>query len=470
MKMKRLKSLKLKNYSLLVLGFLAVFFALLKPATDPDWGWHRRLGEFIVDQRQIPRQNLFSYTLPSHLWADSYWATQVLMVLLERAVGLLGLSLVCAFVAAIAVGLATGFHPFASFLVAMWLIPSTGVRPLNFGLLFFSILWLLLRKRKFRILPFLFVLWANFYANFVFGLVAVFLFFGLEAIRLRKISLSFVLVPLLSAGATLINPYGIFLWKTLFAEAGSVLMRNTIAEWLPPDAHTDFGLFFFVFLFFVAFLMIREPKKLNLTEVGLIALFALMGIFSIYYVPLFAIIAGPFLVRGLGVVSRFSIFNDSTRRFIKLYAAVCLAVFALVVGPLAQLPKAGLEGKALAEVGDYPYEAVEFLKDNPQEGLPAGRQGNIFNDYVWGGYLVWQLPSVKTFIDGRMPAWKEGDEYVFEDYLTVTQLKPGWEEVLQEYQISYFLIRRDSALSQALRVHPGWGVVYEDELAVIFRR
>ena len=89
--------------------------------------------------------------------------------------------------------------------------------------------------------------------------------------------------------------------------------------------------------------------------------------------------------------------------------------------------------------------------------------------------MFWQLPSVKTFIDGRMPAWREslpagrqGERYVFEDYLTVMRLKPGWEDVLEEYDVSYFLIRGDSPLSQALKVHPGWGVVYEDSLAIIF--
>ena len=460
--MKKLKSLKF--YSLLVLGFLAVFFMLLKAPTDPDWGWHRRLGEFVLDRHQFPWRDSFSHTMSGYRVADFYWASEVVMVGLQRVIGPFGLSLVCALVAAVAVGLSTNFNPFVSFLVAMWLIPSTGVRPFNFGLLFFSLLWLLLRKRKFFVLPFLFVLWANFYANFVFGLIVVFVFFGLEAIRLRKISLKFVLVPLLCVVATLINPYGLFLWKTLFAEAGSVLMRNTIAEWLPPNSHTDFGLFFFVFLFFVAFLMIVKSRRLNLTEVGLIAVFALMGIFSIYYIPLFAIIVGPFLLRGLKTVSQLPIFNSRTREFINLYAVVFLVVFAIVVGPFIQLPEVWSQShdpKVLAEAADYPDEAVKFLRENPQSG-------NIFNDYVWGGYLIWQLPSVKTFIDGRMPAWKEGDNYVFEDYLKVVQLKPGWEGVLEEYNVSYFLIRSDSALAQALKVHPGWEVVYEDGLAVIF--
>jgi len=457
----RISRLKFYNLVLVFLGFLAVFFLLLEGPTDSDWGWHLRLGEFILDRRQIPWQNLYSYTLPDYLWADSYWATQVLMVGLERMVGLFGLSLVCAFVAALAVGLSTNFDPFVSFLVALWLIPLVGVRPFNFGLLFFSLLWLLLRRRRFCWLPLLFLVWANFYANFVFGLVLTFLFFSFEALRKRKIFSKAVSLALLSGAATLINPYGIFLWKTLFAEANSLLMRNTIAEWLPPNAHTDFGLFFFVFLFFIAFLMIIKSKKL---EVGLLAVFALMGIFSVYYIPLFAIIVGPFLRRELKSLAHLPIFNDRVSRGIKIYALAFLAVFALVVGPLVQIPKVWSQSrdpKTLAEAGEYPYGAVEFLRENPQDG-------RIFNDYVWGGFLIWQLPEVKTFIDGRMPAWREGEKYVFRDYLTLVQLKPGWEEILKKYRVSYFLIRRDSALAQVLKVHPDWKVVYKDSLAAVF--
>ncbi len=464
MKTARLKFTKFYRTTLVVIGLLAVVFMLLKAPTDPDWGWHRRLGEFILNQHRIPQHNLFSYTLPEYRWADSYWATQVLMVSLERLVGPFGLSLICAFVAAIAVGLATGFNPLASFLVALWLIPASGLRPLNFGLLFFSLLWLLLRRRKFRWLPLLFVVWANFYANFVLGLLLIFLFFGLEMLRLKKFSSRFVLVSLLCLVATLINPYGIFLGKTLLTEAGSLLMRNTIAEWLPPDAHTDYGLFFFVFLFFVVFLTILERKKLNITEVVLIAAFGFLGIFSLYYIPFFAIVAGPFLVRELKSFSQLPIFNDQIRRAIKIYLAAFLAVFALLFGPLFQIPNVWSQSsdeKVLAEAGNYPYEAMGFLKKNPQ-------QGNIFNEYVWGGYLIWQLPSVKTFIDGRMPAWKENGNYVFEDYMTVTRLQPGWEDILEKYQISYLLIRTDSVLAQALKVHPGWKITYEDATATVF--
>jgi len=455
MKLSSAKLNILRNHCLLAIGFLAVFFMLLKPATDPDWGWHLRLGEFILDKHQFPWRDNFSYTFSNYRVADFYWLSEVLMVFWERTIGLFGLSLFCAFVAAVAVGLATNFHPFVSFLVALLLIPATGVRPFNFGLLFFSLLWWCLRRRRFGWLPLLFLLWANFYANFVFGLLLLFLFLGLETWRQRKISWPFVAVYFLSLMATLVNPYGLFLWKTLSAEAGSLLMRNAIAEWLPPNAHTDFGLFFFAFLFWLVFLMVRRPKKLDAVEVVLIAVFAGLGIFSIYYIPLLAIVVGPFLVRAISTIS--------PRPFVKLYATVCLVVFALLVGPLLQLPPAGLEGEALAEAGDYPYAAVEFLKKNSQDG-------NIFNDYVWGGYLIWQLPEVKTFIDGRMPAWREGDNYVFADYLTVTQLKLGWESVLQKYDISYFLIRSDSALTQILKDHPHWNLIYKDQVATVFKR
>ena len=44
---------------------------------------------------------------------------------------------------------------------------------------------------------------------------------------------------------------------------------------------------------------------------------------------------------------------------------------------------------------DYPVAAVDYLRQHPH---PKG----MFNDYFYGGYLIWRLgPQHKVFIDGR---------------------------------------------------------------------
>jgi hypothetical protein len=68
------------------------------------------------------------------------------MVLVKDMGGFLGLGIVFAFIAALAVGIAASFHPLASFLIALLLVPSAGARPLTLSLLLFSLLWFVLQK------------------------------------------------------------------------------------------------------------------------------------------------------------------------------------------------------------------------------------------------------------------------------------------------------------------------------------
>jgi hypothetical protein len=314
-------------------------------------------------------------------------------------------------------------------------------------------------------LPLLFLFWANVHADFVIGLLVLTIFILIESVRQHKFW-GPLFVWLASILATLINPYGFFLWWTLAREAGSSVMRENIAEWRPPNTHTDFGLYLLFFILLLTVLFFLRRRKPAPAETALVALFAFLSLFSAYHVRFLALVSAPFLVRGFASLSRRSFLPAHQQRFVELYASISLAVFALLVGPLflgAKFWRESSSPEALAHAGDYPYAAVRYLKENPLKG-------NIFNEYAWGGYLIWQLPEVKTFIDGRMPAWQVDGESVFADYLAATRLEPGWEEVLQKYDISYFLLRADSSLAQLLRVHPSWRVIYEDATAIVFKR
>jgi hypothetical protein len=95
--------------------------------------------------------------------------------------------------------------------------------------------------------------------------------------------------------------------------------------------------------------------------------------------------------------------------------------------------------------------------------------GHMFNEYFFGGYLVWKLaPKHKVFIDGR------GDVYeptgVFSDYMDIMELKPNALALLKSYRINSCLIRRNSPLATLLAATPNWKRGYEDQLSVIFVR
>jgi hypothetical protein len=119
-----------------------------------------------------------------------------------------------------------------------------------------------------------------------------------------------------------------------------------------------------------------------------------------------------------------------------------------------------------SSAGKYPYGAISYIKENNLEG-------EIYNRYDWGGYLIWQLPGRKYFIDGRMPSWRENGMSVFEDYVNIA-LKPAENKDLfysyvETYNIEYALLKRGSALSTFL-LQDSWEVLYSDQVSLLLAK
>ena len=90
---------------------------------------------------------------------------------------------------------------------------------------------------------------------------------------------------------------------------------------------------------------------------------------------------------------------------------------------------------------DYPVGAVQYLRQHPQ---PTG----MFNDYSYGGYLIWQLgPQHKVFIDGRADLYEYSG--VFQDYAHISNLESNALSLLGKYNIESCLIKRKNRLSDS---------------------
>ena len=105
----------------------------------------------------------------------------------------------------------------------------------------------------------------------------------------------------------------------------------------------------------------------------------------------------------------------------------------------------------------FPAGAVDFLRRE-------GRRGTLWNEYGWGGYLIWHLyPELRVSIDGRMAVY--GPER-FREHLTVGQLDPDWREVLARLDADTAIVRSGAPLVEALRAS-GWVVRFEDKVATV---
>jgi len=122
--------------------------------------------------------------------------------------------------------------------------------------------------------------------------------------------------------------------------------------------------------------------------------------------------------------------------------------------------KTNPKNRTAATTQTYPRRTFPFSR-RPEAG---------FNQFVWGGYILQRLwPAEKVFIDGQTDFYGEA---LLREYFEVINVDAGWEDVLDKYAVSWMLIPRDGELAEYLYSVDDdvWNVIYEDDIAVIFRR
>jgi hypothetical protein len=93
--------------------------------------------------------------------------------------------------------------------------------------------------------------------------------------------------------------------------------------------------------------------------------------------------------------------------------------------------------------------------------------GWVFNNYAWGGYMEWNAPSSKPFIDGRADIFVYNGS--FDDYRKAALIQNSLE-ILAKYPIDYVLLEPSQPLTYLLQHSTSWQQVYSDKVAVLFAR
>lgn len=124
----------------------------------------------------------------------------------------------------------------------------------------------------------------------------------------------------------------------------------------------------------------------------------------------------------------------------------------------------------LSEETYYPKNAISYLSSNPTDG-------NLFNAFNWGGYLIYAYPAKKIFIDGRMLSWVNNhstlneSRYATKEYVSLIQGKASFREASEKYFIDTVLIPNKKYESfEKLLSNLGWVAVYQDNLSIIYRK
>ncbi len=129
----------------------------------------------------------------------------------------------------------------------------------------------------------------------------------------------------------------------------------------------------------------------------------------------------------------------------------------------------GLAGGRIGETRFLPdrLDASEFPVAAVDRARASGLSGRIYNEFHWGGYILFAWPEQKVFIDGQTDFYGEA---LLRDYAAVRELAPGWRDILDRWRIQIVMVPSQTSLTHELARDPGWVLWHCDPTAAVLQR
>ena len=479
------KSLE-KTFALYVFAY--AFFFASRPLDDPDFWFHLKTGEYIVQNGLIPRIELFSFTNYGRPWIAHGWLSGTIFYAIYSRLGFNSLIVIFAILTALAFWIAfkrCHSHPFIggfATLLGVWTILSTiGVRPRVFTLLLASVFLAILSRyarsgqgRAIWWLVPLMALWANLHGGFLIGLALIVLTIigilldgwaageRISSLWPRLRVLGFVLLGCLLV--VLVNPYGVRLYTFPINVLSSPVFQAVVVDWLSPDFHRPemFPLTLLILMTIAALAL--SPKKARPSELLLFLATLYATLMSQRHMAILAIVAVPLFADSFqnwfGSTSFGKRFGQKDARSSRRSAVLASLLLLLPLLAFAVRLKSTVFAPPRQETMDVPLNAVEYLK-------ASQLRGNTFTDLnIWGGYLIWALPSNPVYIDGR----DVYPEQFVKEYLEIIRGLADWREPFDRYGVRIVIVKPKSPLGRELKDSPDWQQVFQDDMSVVFTR
>jgi hypothetical protein len=475
------------NWGRTIFSFPAVCLLLLavvvlavsaKDIAEPDVWWHMQNARHLLDTHHFPSTDTYSFTAAGSPWLDHEWLSEIPFYLGFQAAGLRGMLLVYSWVLLLTfVGVyyrcclagATAVNAAVATLGAIMLGEvSFGPRMLLFGWL--CMVGLLIVLDRFRetgrglwMLPPLFAIWNNLHGSWIFGIVVLLITIAggliqgewgrVVARRWTHSELRKLLLALAAAVAALfVNPFGhrlvLYPFDLLFRQKTNM---QHIDEWQSVNFQIGTGKLALLAIVALLAVALVSRRKWRLDNVALTAFALWASLTHVRLLFFLGLIVVPILAPSLKLFSSPDPATDRPR--LNAFLMACI-----IAGLMIWFPS---ESKLQAKVDKmFPTAALNWMQ---RQHI----QGRIFNNYNFGGYMIWKTPQYKTFIDGRADLFVYNG--VFDEHLHAIQLEKSFE-VLDKYRIDYALLEPTQALVYLLQHSYGWKTIYSDSTAVLLQR
>ena len=482
--------------------FALVAMLAMRPTSDPDKFWHLATGRWIWENRRIPKADPFSWTKPGQTWVAHEWLTEIIWFRIHQLGGWTGLAILTAAIIVSAlllthrnvrtVGGSSLVANVLTLTAAVASLTTWGVRPQMLSFLLVALVGRLTleawhasqegssdssqkRRRLWLLVPVM-LIWANAHGAYIFGIAlsgafAVGLYVDqllgrIEPFRtIRNDAVSHVDIQLLKTAwavtascivITLANPHGFGGLLYPFTYLGDNASTRYVSEWFAPTfsdpQYWPFGLL----LALAAFALIRLRRSMPFFAVIQIVALAFLGLQSIRNITPFAVVALPWI--GLSLRRRRPRpLTAEPKGAAVVHAGV--AAFVLAATGAVGLPSLQSSAIEAHDAEAFPRVALAWIDANPRQRL--------LNQYDWGGYLIWNLPTTPVAVDGRPDMY--GDTFM-DRHISIWQIHKGWQRRLEEDGYERVMGAPTAPVVSRLRLRPGWRVSYEDSQAVVLDR
>ena len=479
------------------------------PFRDPGTLWHSVVGQHILSSHSFIYTDPFSCTHAGEPWIARQWLFESAMGLLDWMSGLDGLlfgmvTLLAGFYTWLVHRfIRAGVHPLlAVLLVVLAMVASSyhfHMRPHLVTLVLLG--WTFAQlcdfeagkisvRSLFWLVP-VFIVWTNAHDGVLGGLATIGLaaagwgflkVFGMggPVARYRQLV---ALAGLVAACAltSLVSPYGLELPKAWLSLLHSSVLPQFIGErapvWTKGIMAWRLLLFACIYLAALAGVLPQRPRVTWLIPLA----WLVMAILRVRHGPLFAATAAlaladmlphvrwiHWLARKGSQVCRLRPPDPAcVKRFLPWRPALIPIVWLLATALLqitgVHVPVVG-RGWARLEPRFYPVELIPDLQ-NYEHSRPSGTP--IFNEMLYGGFLIYYSPGLKVFIDDRCELY--GDDGILEYVDAETDPKKigAW---VQKYRFERALTKNGSGFDAYFRNAKDWKVIAVTESATLYGR
>jgi hypothetical protein len=473
---------------------------------DPGTFWHVATGDRILDEGFIDTDP-YTFTFHGTEWIPYQWLGECAMSIGNRIGGfdmlLLGtVTLLAAVYTGIGMRLLrAGFHPsVVAVIVAAGVAASSGhfhVRPLIVTIACMAILGVYLSdvengiiriERLVWLVP-VFWLWANIHGGVMGGLATFALAIaGWTALRIvkapspiadRRAFVRVFTIWLACVAVCFAGPYLHRLPKTWIYLYQMPNLPSIIEEHGPMDLGDWVGIAVLVFGVLYCLLLLSVPvRKVRVTWLLPLVWFAL-SFMRVRHAPLFAVLAlvavadfFPYTRLAATLVRKGSdLFSPrpSDEPPTVRESAMPFLVPAILVVFVALLQAAGVgRGWAKLDPKIWPIELLPELRAH-QYDRPSGTR--IFCEYHFGGYLIYETPGYRVFIDDRCEVF--GDAFLVQ-FVMAKQLGPAsaidsWDKQYGPFDLA--LVQTGGGFDKGLeQLQPLWTLVKRTDTATLYKK